>query len=788
MASIIPGYEYDIFISYRQKDNKGDKWVSEFVEALKTELESTFKEEISVYFDINPHDGLLETHDVDASLKDKLKCLVFIPIISRTYCDPHSFAWEHEFKAFIVLASNDRYGLKIKLPNGNVTNRVLPVRIHDLESGDIRLCESILGSVLRGVEFIYKEPGVNRSLTQKDDERKNLNGTMYRNQINKVSLAVKEVIQALKSDTTNPVKVNAQAGSPFEKTDKEVKKRNKKRFVIIRNRKVLSGIMVLMTLLILAVIIWPKLFKQHTLDKLRTSGERISVVVMPFQNMTNDSIWNVWQNGIQNELITSLTNSQELKIRQTETVNKLIQGKGFTNYASITPSVASTLSQKLDANVFVFGSIKQAGEKIRVNAQLIDSKTEEIFKSFQVEGKTDNILDITDNLSKKIKDFLILSVLKKEVESDVQPLIGSTSSPEACKYALLGHEAFIREDYSKAQEYYLQALKIDSTDLGVMIYLSWAYNNQGYPEEGKKYCLKAYGKREQMSEFLKINMDYLYANYFKTPREMIASLKQFIELDEQAALYYEELGWNYDRIEEYDKTIPAMETGLEVYKKWGTKPFFVWSYIYLGIAYHKTGQFDREKELYKKALKDFPNDSYIISLQAILALTEKDNATANAYINRYRSLLKDELVPEADIANGIADIYSEGGNLDKAEEYLRKALLLEPGEIEKGNKLAYYLHKMGDLAYFLIDKNRNVNEGLEIVEKELKSSPENYDYLHTKGWGLYKQGKYQEALEILQKSWDLRMKKAVYDYDAAKHLQAAKKAVAHEDLKESIQD
>jgi len=59
MASIIPGFEYDIFISYRQKDNKGDRWVSEFVESLKTELESTFKEEISVYFDINPPDGLL---------------------------------------------------------------------------------------------------------------------------------------------------------------------------------------------------------------------------------------------------------------------------------------------------------------------------------------------------------------------------------------------------------------------------------------------------------------------------------------------------------------------------------------------------------------------------------------------------------------------------------------------------------------------------------------------------------------------------------------------------------
>ena len=94
MSSIIEGYEYDIFISYRQKDNKGDRWVSEFVDHLKQELESTFKEEISVYFDTNQCDCLLETHDVDASLKDKLKCLVFIPVISRTYCDPKSFAWE----------------------------------------------------------------------------------------------------------------------------------------------------------------------------------------------------------------------------------------------------------------------------------------------------------------------------------------------------------------------------------------------------------------------------------------------------------------------------------------------------------------------------------------------------------------------------------------------------------------------------------------------------------------------------------------------------------------------
>ena len=99
MASLIPGYEYDIFISYRHNDNLSG-WVTEFIAALREELAATLKESISVYFDTNPHDGLLETHNVDKSLEGKLKCLIFIPIISQTYCDSKSFAWQHELVAF----------------------------------------------------------------------------------------------------------------------------------------------------------------------------------------------------------------------------------------------------------------------------------------------------------------------------------------------------------------------------------------------------------------------------------------------------------------------------------------------------------------------------------------------------------------------------------------------------------------------------------------------------------------------------------------------------------------
>ena len=199
MSSILPRYEYDIFISYRQKDNKGGHWVTDFVDALKTELEATFKEDISIYFDESPHDGLLESHTVDKSLEGKLKCLILIPIISRTYCDPGSFAWQHEFIAFRDLAKKDEFGLDVKLPDGNVASRILPIQIHELSPEDQRLFEKENGGPLRAIPFIFKSLGVNRPLTPADSRSESSNKTLYRDQINKTANALDEIIRALQN-------------------------------------------------------------------------------------------------------------------------------------------------------------------------------------------------------------------------------------------------------------------------------------------------------------------------------------------------------------------------------------------------------------------------------------------------------------------------------------------------------------------------------------------------------------------------------------------------------------
>jgi tetratricopeptide (TPR) repeat protein len=767
MSSIIEGYNYDIFISYRQKDNKHDGWVTEFVDNLKGELEATFKEEISVYFDINPHDGLLETHDVDASLKDKLKCLVFVPIISRTYCDPKSFAWEHEFKAFVEQASQDQFGLKVKLPNGNVAGRVLPVRIYDLDPADIHLCESILGGLLRGVEFIYKSAGVNRPLRSKEEKpQHNLNNTLYRDQINKVANSMKDIIQGLSAESGQRIKEKEQPELSYKTVRKDQGGKEQVKPAKRVKYRWYSATAVIVLLIIAAIITHPKIFKQDRLEKLRTSGEKISVAVMPFQNMTNDTTWNVWQDGIQDILITYLSNSpQDLKVRQIESVTGLIQGKGFTNYASITPSVAKNFSRKLNADVFIYGSINQSGQIIRIIAKITDSKTEDIIKSFHIDGTEDRILPLIDSLSGMISKFLIITKLGKELPPDFQQ-IASTDSPEAYRYLAYGDNAFfIKRDYPAAVKFYSQALSIDSNFTAAAFKLSFAFVFQELYDEAKKSLKRAYQARDQMSMQQKLFVNYAYAWLYETPYDEIKYLKQVLEFDDQMPFVLESLGYAYEKLFQYDKEAAGYEKALKIYKKWGTKPPWVFSYVQLGTAYHITGQHNKESRLYKKAEKDFPDDNLLIRRQAILALTEGDEKKSKKYIDKYISICKESSVNEAIILNGVAFIYEDADLPEIAEEYYRKAVALQPGNSVRIN----------NLAWFLIDNNRDVEEGMELIDKALTISPDVYYMIDTKGWGFYKQGKYKEALEVLERAWEL---KPIYDHVLFLHLEAAKKAVA----------
>jgi tetratricopeptide (TPR) repeat protein len=469
-------------------------------------------------------------------------------------------------------------------------------------------------------------------------------------------------------------------------------------------------------------------------------------------------------------LVTYLSNSpEELKVRQIETINSLIQSKGFVNYASITPSVASNISQKLDANIFISGSIKQAGNIIRVNTQLIDSKTEETIKSFEIDGpsREDMIFHLIDSLKLLVRNYLILSRLENELPVGYR-YYQSTNSPEAFRYYIYGQKAFYEKDFLTAIKLFSQAVAIDTNFIAAYFSLGTSFANQGMLEEVKKVLLKFYEKKDQLPIQLKTRLNQGYAYCFETPFEEIKYFKQLQEFDDQDPKNYYNFGEAYIRVNQYANSIPEFEKALEIYDNWDIKPLWAFNYTLPGLAYHKTNQYKKEAKLYKKAEQYFPNDHDLIYRQAVLSLSEGDTVMAKGYIEKLKTILKESSSSEADILTDMAMIYSEAGIPDVAEEYYRKALSLEPESPSVLN----------NLAGFLIENDRNITEGVILIEKALGIKPDNFVFLHTKGWGLYKKGQYQEAYSILQKSWDIRRLKEGYNHEAFLHLEAAKKAVA----------
>ncbi|TFH38153.1 MAG: hypothetical protein E4G95_04140 [Bacteroidia bacterium] len=534
----------------------------------------------------------------------------------------------------------------------------------------------------------------------------------------------------------------------------------------IKRKFRISDAIIGVLLVAVVMLAYPKIFKKDKFEDIRDADGRISVAVMPFLNMTNDTIWNVWQDGIKDNLITYLSNySEDFKVKQIESINGLLQTEGLTNYASITPSAEKALSNKLDANLYISGSITQSGSTIRINTQLINSKTGEIFKSFQINGASeDKVFQVIDSTSIAIKNFLIISVMEKEIVEDFRQLI-STSSPEAYRYYMYGNNAFYEKDFQVAKNWYLQAIEIDSSFTEAIRMISYSCGHLGLSNERKKWCLILYEKKPQMSAQEKIWADVVYTDIFETPYEVIKSARLLLAYDDQMPVPHSLIGGNYFILKQYDKAIFEMEKELQIYEKWHSRPRWVDSYTSLGHLYNITGNYRKERKLYRRAEKDFPDHPDLIFRQAILSLCKGKIRKANKYIEKYKSFMDESEWDETRINISMAIIFSSANIIENAELYYRKVLQVDPD-----NGLV-----LNNLSGLFFENDMKMEEGMRLINKAVELYPDITLFKHTRGEGLFKQGKFEEALLQLEEVQDLE---SGYNHDLILTIKEVKKAIA----------
>jgi tetratricopeptide (TPR) repeat protein len=737
MASLIQGFEYDIFISYRQKDNKGSRWVSEFVVALKAELEATFKEDISIYFDENPHDGLLETHDVNASLKEKLKCLIFIPIISRTYCDPKSFAWEHEFKAFVEQATSDRFGLKARLPNGNVSTRVLPVRIHDLDNDDTKLCEGVLGGVLRGVDFIYKSAGVNRPLMAEEDHpRDNLNKTYYRDQINKVANAIDEIIKSLKS---------IQAGTVLSGTltqDKSASsnryQEGRKHFIPVSlSRKSRKSMIVFLSALIFLI----GAGSIYTFLVLRNTKKTIAVI--PFTNPNNDYTLASFGVGSMDAIISKLQEINSLTVRSRVSTIQYLDTK----------KPLSQIRNELKINYLVDISIERSANNLKMWVGLTKTKGNKQLWAQQYNIDEKQLMPLFTKIVQDISRKLDVVFTQEEIKNIEQDL---TTNPQAYVNYLGGNArlftamgnlfvdsiSFVSaiQMYDKAIEYdpdfaiayarraiarswgiyvgQLNTLHIDKCwsdiltaeginkelpDVQIAYGFYYYYCKKDFINALMSFHTASIMDPQNYQPFFYMAMVYRRMGDWSKSQSMIHKV---IKLNPQEALYLTNIGLSYTYLHNFDSAIIYHQKAIDIYPEWPAPYLNKIQTLILrdGNTEKASAVLDSAIIKTRESMRDYKILLYVYNGKYNEALKEAENSSAIDFPYKGIRYLM------------IANIYTLLNNPRAAGSYYDSSLVYINADLIKDRTVSL-LHSLSGIAYAgKGDADKAIAEGKKAIE------------------------------------------------------------------------
>lgn len=691
MSGSVTGYSYDIFISYRQNDNKYDGWVSDFYTNLKKELEATVKEKLTIYFDENPVDGLLEMHSVDKSIEEKLKSLIFIPVISQTYCDTNSYAWEYEFCAFNRFSVGDRFGREIKLANKNFASRILPVKIHELDAQDEALLEHEIGGKLRSIDFIYRSAGVNRPLRSHEDHpRNNLNKTYYRDQINKVANAIKEMLTILKSQNPNELNKTLSYEIP-PSLNTSAEKRNWK--------KIAASLVIFLLILLVSGYIY---FSSN----IRISrSEDKSIAVLPFRNDSPSDSNTYFINGVMEEILNNLQKIKDLRIISRTSVEQ------FRN----TSRPVSEIAKELGVNYLVEGSGQKYGNSFRINVQLIRAKKETYLWGQLYEQKIripGDIISVQSSIAKSI-----VAELRGTITPQEKMLIEKipTTNLTAYDFYQKGKEEFSKfwidvtntKALSKAEYLYGKALKSDPKFAYAIVGMAEVYWNKHY-----------YMKRENLLDSVL----------------MMADLA--LSYDDKIADANVLKGWCYDDTGMYDKALAEYTRAIELNPNnwkayYGLANLFYFDdpvkSLYnlhraaslthgspelptilrnIGGELLVTGFIEKALTYFSSAFEIDGDSAIYMSCLGGIEQNQGNYDKALQYYQLAYNLKKNY----TEVVHNIALCYQMLGNHKEALRYFK--------EVELQNGLTYNMHRMG-LAFW---ENGFRDEGEEYIKKQIDYS------------------------------------------------------------------
>ena len=289
------------------------------------------------------------------------------------------------------------------------------------------------------------------------------------------------------------------------------------------DKGVLSTVLILLLLIVVAVLVYPKIFNNSVVEN-RTPKLEKSIAVLPFINDSNDAENVYIVNGVMESILNNLQQIEDLSVISRTSVEK------YRNNPISIPEI----SKELDVSYFVEGSGQKIGDEILLNIQLIEAATDKHLWSQQFRRNAKDIFALQQEVAKQIADKIEVIITPEEI-ARIEKV--PTENLTAYDYFLRGTNLLYkgnREDLIESIPYFKKAIEYDNefalayADVAIAyFYLDALQAEKAYSEQIKEYADKA----------------LLYDS--KSPQSLLSK-----------ALYYM-------NIEEYELAVPYLEKALE---------------------------------------------------------------------------------------------------------------------------------------------------------------------------------------------------------------------------------
>jgi len=216
-------------------------------------------------------------------------------------------------------------------------------------------------------------------------------------------------------------------------------------------------VMLVVVIGIVAVVIWkiflsPAPIEVASVERMKFPlPEKPSIAVLPFVNLSKDPDQEYFTDGMADDLITDLSKIPDLLV--------IARNSTFT-YKGKSPKVKQ-VAEELGVRYVLEGSVRRAGDKIRINAQLIDAVTGHHVWADRYDGSMKDVFTLQDRITRKIVSALAVKLTGNEKQGIEQR---GTNHVEAYDAFLRGRIHYLRmtpDDLSRAIQSFKKAIELD---------------------------------------------------------------------------------------------------------------------------------------------------------------------------------------------------------------------------------------------------------------------------------------------------------------------------------------